>query len=153
MYIGLYVRCQLYTGSTVIYCSLTDFQPIYNVYEISCMCQHKLGWRWEGLKFQMISSKHFNVKNQIKSVFATVCNTYCIIHCKIQMNCLINSQSLLLEAFNRLLEKKWNYKIIFLWSASKQLSDKTFILQNRIKQNNVKLRCIQYNILNLNRLG
>ena len=31
----------------------------------------------------------------MKSVFATVCNVYRIIHCKIQMICLINSQKLI----------------------------------------------------------
>ena len=45
----------------------------------------------EVLKFQRFSDKHFNVKNQIKSVFETVCNKYCIIHCKIQTISLINS--------------------------------------------------------------
>ena len=28
-------------------------------------------------------------------MFAIVCNTYCIIHCKIQIICLINSQKLI----------------------------------------------------------
>ena len=37
----------------------------------------------------------FNVKNQIKSIFAAICNMYSIIHCKIQLICLINSQKLL----------------------------------------------------------
>ena len=46
----------------------------------------------EVLKFQRISAKPFNVRNQIKSVFVTVCNTCCIINCKIQM---INSQKLI----------------------------------------------------------
>ena len=47
------------------------------------------------LKFQRISAKHFIVKIQIKFVFATACNTYCIIHCKIQMNFLTISQKLI----------------------------------------------------------
>ena len=38
---------------------------------------------------------YFNVKNQIKSIFATICNTCCIIQCKIQMICYINSQKLI----------------------------------------------------------
>ena len=59
------------------------------------MCQHKLGPRSEVLKFQRIYAKYFNVKNQMKSMFATICNTYCIIQCKIQMICYINSQKLI----------------------------------------------------------
>ena len=39
----------------------------------------------------MISVKHFNIKNQIKLMFATIC----IIHCKVQMISLINSQKLI----------------------------------------------------------
>ena len=60
------------------------------------MCQHKLSRRYEVLKFLKIFTKHFDVKNQIKSMFATICNTYSIIHCKIQMICLINSQKKLI---------------------------------------------------------
>ena len=30
----------------------------------------------------------------MKSMFATICNTDCMIHCKIKMICLINSQKL-----------------------------------------------------------
>ena len=63
-----------------------------NVYQISCICQHTWVEYNEVLRFQRISAKHFNIKNQIKSVFAIVFNAYCIIHCKIQMICLINSQ-------------------------------------------------------------
>ena len=36
-----------------------------NVYQISCMCQHKLNLRRKVLRFQRISAKHLNVKNQI----------------------------------------------------------------------------------------
>ena len=56
------------------------------------ICQHTWVKDNEVLKFQRTSAKHFNVKNQIKSMFATICNTYCIIQCKIPMICLINSQ-------------------------------------------------------------
>ena len=66
-----------------------------NLYQILCMCQcHKLGRKLEVLKFQRISDKHFNVKNQIKSMFAIICNTYCIIHCKIQIVFVIILQKL-----------------------------------------------------------
>ena len=63
-----------------------------NVYQISHICQHTWVNDNEVLRFQRISAKHFSVKRQIKSVFATFLNTYYIIHCKIQMICLINSQ-------------------------------------------------------------
>ena len=59
------------------------------------MRQHKLGRLCEVLKFQMIYAKHLNVKYQIKSILATICNTYCIIHCKIQIICLTISQRIL----------------------------------------------------------
>ena len=55
------------------------------------------------LKFQRIFAKHFNVKNQIKFMFATVWNIYCIIHCKIHMICLINSQKTYYSAIVNLL--------------------------------------------------
>ena len=42
-----------------------------NVYQTSCMCQHKLGLKIEVIRFQKIYEKHFSVKNQIKSMFAT----------------------------------------------------------------------------------
>ena len=66
-----------------------------NVYQISCIYQHTWVEGNEVLNFQMIFVKHFNVKNQIKLMFATLCKTYCIIHYKIQMICLINSQNLI----------------------------------------------------------
>ena len=66
-----------------------------NVYQISCIWQHTWVKNNEFLRFQSISAKHFNVKNQMVSVFATVFNAYCIIHCNIQMICLINSQKLI----------------------------------------------------------
>ena len=53
------------------------------------MCQHELDKTREVLKFQMISAKHFNVKNQIKSMFKTICNMYCIIKCKNQIICYL----------------------------------------------------------------
>ena len=64
--------------------NLVSFQFIMNqnVYQISCMCQHKLARREEVFRFQRIYAKHFNVKNQIKSMFAYICNTYCIIQSK-----------------------------------------------------------------------
>ena len=62
-----------------------------NAYQILCMCQNKLVRR-----FQRIYAKHFNVNNQKKSMFATICNTYCIIQCKIQTICYINSQKLII---------------------------------------------------------
>ena len=40
-----------------------------NIYQISCMCQHKTR---EVFRFQKIYAKHFNVKNQMKSMFATL---------------------------------------------------------------------------------
>ena len=43
------------------------------VYQISCMCQHKHGLRREVFRFKRINAKHFNVLNQIKSMFATQC--------------------------------------------------------------------------------
>ena len=66
-----------------------------NVYQISCICQHKLDRKWEVFKFQRIYAKHFNVKNQMKSMFAKIRSTYCIIHHKIQMICLIDLQKLI----------------------------------------------------------
>ena len=42
-----------------------------NVYKISCMCQRKLVRRHEVFRFQRFYAKHFNVKNEIKSKFAT----------------------------------------------------------------------------------
>ena len=42
-----------------------------NVYQISCICQHTWIEGNEALGFQIISAKDFNVKNKIKSVFAT----------------------------------------------------------------------------------
>ena len=33
----------------------------------------------EVLKSQKIAAKHFNLKNQIKSMFATICNTYTVL--------------------------------------------------------------------------
>ena len=66
-----------------------------NVYQISCICQHTFFKDKEILRFQRISVKHFNVKNQLKSVFATIYNTHSIIHCKIQMICLITSKKLI----------------------------------------------------------
>ena len=68
-----------------------------NVYEISCMCQHKLVRSGEFFRFKRIYAKNFNVKNQMKSMFATIYNTYCIMYCKIQMICYINSQKRLLH--------------------------------------------------------
>ena len=67
------------------------------VYQISYICQHTLVEDNEVLIFQSISAKHLNKihNNQIKSVFATFCNTYCIIHWKIQIICLINSEKLI----------------------------------------------------------
>ena len=65
-----------------------------NVYQISWICQHKSGLRRDVMRFQRVYAKHFNVKKQIKSVFATICNTYCTIHCKIQMIFLINLKKL-----------------------------------------------------------
>ena len=59
------------------------------------MCQHKLVQRHEVYRFQRVYAKHFNVTNQMKSNFATTCNTYSLIQCKIQMICYINSQRLL----------------------------------------------------------
>ena len=67
-----------------------------NIYQISCICQYTNIEDNEGLKLQMFYVKHFNVKNKIKSIFATICNTYRIIQYKIQMICLINSQKNLL---------------------------------------------------------
>ena len=67
-----------------------------NVYQISCICQHIWLKDNEILIFQRISAKHFNIKNQIKSAFVKICNTYCIIQCKIQMICYINSQKLII---------------------------------------------------------
>ena len=55
------------------------------VHQISCMCQHKHGLRREVFRFKRIYAKHFNVSNQMKSIFATICNTYCIIQCKIDL--------------------------------------------------------------------
>ena len=78
-----------------------------NVYQILCMCQHKLGQRWYALKFLRISAKHFNVTNRIKLMFATICNIYCITHCKIQMICLINSQKPITVCFFSILERWW----------------------------------------------
>ena len=66
-----------------------------NVNQISFICQDKLSQRKEVLKFQSISAKYFNVKTLIKSMFVTICNTYCIIHCKIQMIFMINLQKLI----------------------------------------------------------
>ena len=51
------------------------------------------------MKFQEIYAKHFNIKNQIKSMFAAVCITYYIFHCKTQMNLSINSQKDLQRTF------------------------------------------------------
>ena len=59
------------------------------------MCQHKLVRCHQVFRFQKIYAKHFNVTNQIKSMFATTSNTYCIIQCKIQLICYINSQKLI----------------------------------------------------------
>ena len=64
------------------------------------MCQHKLGLRREVMRIQRIYAIHFNVKNLIKSMLATICNTYCIIQCKIQMICYINSQNLITVIMN-----------------------------------------------------
>ena len=58
------------------------------------ICQHTWVKDNEALKFQRTSAKHFNVKNQIKSVFETVDKTHYIIHCNIQMICLIYSHKL-----------------------------------------------------------
>ena len=66
-----------------------------NIFQILCMCQHKFGQRWRVMKFQRMYAKHFNKKNQVKSIFATICSTYCIIQCKIKMICLIYSQKLI----------------------------------------------------------
>ena len=66
-----------------------------NEYQISYMCQHKLVRRREVFRYQRSYAKHFNVKNQMKSMFATICNTYCLIQYKIQMICVINSQKLI----------------------------------------------------------
>ena len=66
-----------------------------NVSQISCIFQHTWVEDNEFLRFQGISAKHLNVKNQIELMFATICNTFCIIHCKIQMICFINSQELI----------------------------------------------------------
>ena len=63
-----------------------------NVNQILCICQHTWVEDNEVLRFLMISAKNFNVKNIIKSMFATVYNTYCIIHGKVQMVYLIDSQ-------------------------------------------------------------
>ena len=44
---------------------------------------------------EVFSANHFNVKNQIESMFATICNTYCIIRIiqsKIQMIYFMNLQ-------------------------------------------------------------
>ena len=71
-----------------------------NAYQISCICQHTLVESNEALKFQRIYAKHLNVENQLKSVFATVCNKYSIIRCKIQIICLINSQKLIIVYFS-----------------------------------------------------
>ena len=49
----------------------------------------------EVFRFQRIYAKYFNVRNQIKSMFSTICNTYCIIQCKIKIICYINSQKLI----------------------------------------------------------
>ena len=86
-----------------------------NVYQIPCICQHTLVKDNEVFKFQRIYAKHFNTKNRIKSVFATICNTYYIIQCKIYMICLINSkkritvQPILSKSFwaNSLTRKLW----------------------------------------------
>ena len=67
----------------------------FYIYRYRVLCQHKLGRRKEVLKFQKISAKIFNVRNQMKSMFATICNKYCIIHCKIKIICLMNSQKLI----------------------------------------------------------
>ena len=66
-----------------------------NVNQSSYMCQHKLVRRHKVFRFQRFFAKHFNVKNQMKSMFATICNTYSIIQCKIQMICYINSQKII----------------------------------------------------------
>ena len=80
-----------------------------NVYQISCICQHIWAEDNEVLRFQRIPAKHFNVKNQIKSVFATVYNKYYAIHCKIQMICWMNSQKLITEPFKQFSLKKTFY--------------------------------------------
>ena len=49
-----------------------QFMIKQNVYQISYICQHTWVKGNEVLKFQRIYAKHFNVENQIKSVFATV---------------------------------------------------------------------------------
>ena len=76
-----------------------------NVYQISYMCQHKLGRRLVVLRFRRIYPKHFNVKKSNEINVFKICNTYCVIHCKIQMIILINSQKLIkVFAFLDLLE-------------------------------------------------
>ena len=50
--------------------SLTGSKEDVLNYQISCTCQHAWVEDNEVLKFQMISAKHFIIKNQIKSVFA-----------------------------------------------------------------------------------
>ena len=80
-----------------------------NLYQISCNCQHNWIENNEVLKFQKISGKHSNVKKQIKSVFATVCNTYCIICRKIQMIFFDNSKKLVTVKVDL-----WRCKIEFM---------------------------------------
>ena len=66
-----------------------------NLYQIWCMCQHKPILKKEIFIFQKIYAKHFNLENRIKSMFATIFNKCCIIQCKIQIFCLVNSQKLI----------------------------------------------------------
>ena len=62
-----------------------------DLYQISCICQHTWVQDNDILKFQRISAKHFFVKSQIKSMFAT----NCIVHCKIQMIFMVILQNIL----------------------------------------------------------
>ena len=95
-----------------------------NVYQISCMCQHKHVRRHQILRFQRIYARHFNVTNQIKSMFATTCNTYSTIQCKIQIIRYINSQKLTTVLFwaNPGYIQYTNFRSLLITSEARYLS-------------------------------
>ena len=103
--------------------SLLLFQFIMSqsVYQISCICQHKVVRRHQVFRFQRIYAKHFNVKNQMKQIFTTICNMYCIIQCKVQMNCwdtFINCSNAIvlnISCFNETTIMSKNNRLRFIW--------------------------------------
>ena len=116
-----------------------------NACQISCMCQYKLGRRWENLKFQWIYAKHFNVKNQIESMFATICNTYCIIHCKIKIICLINLQKL--NSVHQILYLLLSSKILSQVQSLFNLSLKLGVNYSKVVNFVIKKKSTEFQVL------